>query len=95
MSGFVPLNAGYCGLYRSFRAQNKSGRLSPADPGIISRGVTDLYPSLGHTHPVTRAIEKHHAKLSFDLNHFRSISHLRYYIYHTTVVARGVADLYP
>ena len=42
------------GLYSS-RAQNKSERLSPVDPGI-SRGVIDLCPSRGHTHPVTRVI---------------------------------------
>ena len=34
--------------------------LSPLDPGI-SRGVTDLYPSRGYTHPVTRAVEVSHA----------------------------------
>ena len=44
-----------CGLY-SFRVQNKAERLRPVDPGT-SRGVTDLYPSRGYTHPVTRAIE--------------------------------------
>ena len=76
MSGFVPLNAGYtvscilnstyvwfrppqCGLY-SVRAQNKVERLSPVDPGI-SRGVNDLYPPRGYTHPMTRAIEVSHA----------------------------------
>ena len=48
-----------CGLY-SFRAQNKVGRLSPVGPGN-SRGVTDLYPSRGYTHSVTRAIEVSHA----------------------------------
>ena len=48
-----------CGLY-SFRAQNKAVCLSPVDPGI-SRGVTDLYPSRGYTHPVARAIEVSHA----------------------------------
>ena len=48
-----------CGLY-SFRAHNKAESLSPVDPGI-SRGVTDLYPSRGYTHPVTRAIEVSHA----------------------------------
>ena len=48
------------GLY-SFRAQNKVERLSPVDPGIISRGVTDLHPSRGYTHPVARAIEASHA----------------------------------
>ena len=48
-----------CELY-SFRAQNKAERLSPVDPGI-SRGATDLYPSRGHTHLVTRAIEVSHA----------------------------------
>ena len=48
-----------CGLY-SFRAQNKAELLSPVDPGI-SRGVTDLHPSRGYTHPVTRAIEVSHA----------------------------------
>ena len=37
-----------CGLY-SFRAQDKVERLRPVDPGIISRGVTDLYPSRGYT----------------------------------------------
>ena len=65
MSGFVPPNAD---LY-SFRAQNKVERRNPLDPAI-SRGVTDLYPSRGYTHPVTRAIEvKCHtqlAKLSSD-----------------------------
>ena len=55
MSGFVPLNAVY-----SFREQNKAERLSPVDPGN-SRGVTDLYPARGYTHPVTRAIEVSHA----------------------------------
>ena len=62
-----------CGLYSSFRAQNKVESLSPVDPGI-GRGVTDLYPSRGYTHPVTRAIDsKHHtqlAKLSFDQSTF-------------------------
>ena len=48
-----------CGLYSS-RAQNKVERLSPVDPGI-SRGVADLYPSRGYTHPVTRVIEVSHA----------------------------------
>ena len=47
-----------CGLY-SFRAQNKVERRSPVDPGI-SRGVTDMYPSRGYTHPVGRAIEVSH-----------------------------------
>ena len=49
------------GLY-SVREKNKAERVtsSPVDPGI-SRGVTDLYPSRGHTHPVTRAIEVSHA----------------------------------
>ena len=49
MSGFFPSQ---CGLY-SFRAQDKAGRLSPVDPGI-SRGVTYLYPSRGHTPRNTR-----------------------------------------
>ena len=48
-----------CGLY-SFRAQNKVERLGPVGPGI-SRGVTDLYPSRGYTHPVAHAIEVSHA----------------------------------
>ena len=47
-----------CGLY-TFRAQNKVERLNPVDPGT-SRGVTDLYPSRGYTHPVTRAIQVSH-----------------------------------
>ena len=37
-------------------------RLSPVDPGI-SRGVADLYPSRGYTHPVTRTIEVSHGSL--------------------------------
>ena len=53
-----------CGLY-SFRAQNKAERLSPVDPGV-SRGVTDMYPSRGYTHPVTRAIEVSHAACKAD-----------------------------
>ena len=53
---FCPPQCGLC----SFRAQNKAELLSPVDPGI-SRGVTDLYPSRGYTHPVTRAIEVSHA----------------------------------
>ena len=48
-----------CGLY-SFRALNKAERRNPLDPAI-SRGVTDLYPSRGYTHPVTRAIEVSHS----------------------------------
>ena len=59
------------GLY-SFRAQNKAGRLSPVDP-CINKGLTDLYPSRGYTHPVTCAIEVSHsacARLSFIKNHF-------------------------
>ena len=55
------------GLY-SFRAQNQVERLSYVDNGI-SRGVTDLYPSRGGTHPVTGAIAVPHtqlAKPSFD-----------------------------
>ena len=47
------------GLY-SFRGQNKVERLSPVDPGI-SKGITDLYPSRGYTHSVTRAIGVSHA----------------------------------
>ena len=43
-----------------FRAQNKVERLSPVDPGI-SRGVIDLHPLPGYTHPVTRPIEESHA----------------------------------
>ena len=43
----------------SFRAQNKAECVSPVDPGI-SRGVTDLYPSRGYTHSVTRAIDVSH-----------------------------------
>ena len=53
MSGFV-------GFY-SFREQNKVERVSPVDPDISS-GVTDLYPSRGYTHPVTRAIEVSHTR---------------------------------
>ena len=34
--------------------------LSPVDSGV-SRGVTDLYPSRGYTHPVAHAIEVSHA----------------------------------
>ena len=68
-----------CGLY-SFRAHNKAKRVSPVDPGI-SRGVTDLYPSRGYTHPVTRAIEvlpNAACKLSFDqTSFFWSISLLK------------------
>ena len=41
-----------CGLHSS-RAQDKAERLSPVDPGI-SRGVTDLHPSQGHTPRNTR-----------------------------------------
>ena len=37
----------------SFRTQDKAGLLSPVDPGI-SRGVTDLYPSLWDTPRNTR-----------------------------------------
>ena len=40
------------GLY-SFRAQDKTERLTPVDPGI-SRGVTDLYSSRGYTPRNTR-----------------------------------------
>ena len=50
--GFRP---GQRGLY-SFRAQNKAGRLSPVDPGI-GRRVTDLNPTRGCSHAVTRATE--------------------------------------
>ena len=41
-------------------AEQKAERLSPVDPGI-SRGVIDLHPSRGYTHPVIRAIEVSHA----------------------------------
>ena len=66
-----------CGLY-SFCAKNKAEHLSPVDPGI-SREVTDLYPSRGYTHPVTRAIEVSHAarKPSCDQETFSSISQLK------------------
>ena len=40
--------------------QSRAERLSPVDPGI-RRGITDLYPSRGYTHPVTRAIVVSHA----------------------------------
>ena len=45
----------------------------------ISREVTDLYPSRGYTHPVTRAIEVSHAarKPSCDQETFSSISQLK------------------
>ena len=56
MCDFVPLNAGYT----VSRAQDTTARLIPVEPGI-GRGVTDLYPSRGYTHPVTRAIEVSHA----------------------------------
>ena len=49
---FCPPQCGLCSLF----AQNKAERLSVVDPGI-SRGVADLYPPRGYTHPVTRAIE--------------------------------------
>ena len=53
-----------CGLY-TFRAQNKAERLSVLDPGI-SRGVVNLYPSRGYTHPVKRAIEVSHAACKYE-----------------------------
>ena len=57
MSSFLVVSVqSICGLY-SFRAQNKAARLSPVDPGISRGGVTDLYPSRGYAHPVTRAIQ--------------------------------------
>ena len=59
-----------CGLY-SFRAQNKVERLSPVDPAI-SRGVADLYPLGGYTHPENARLKCHTllAKLNFDQNPF-------------------------
>ena len=74
MSGLSPSMR----VIHSFRAQNKVERVSPLDPGI-SRGVTDLYPSPGYTHPVTRAIEVSHShpacKAEFWPNSFFGRSH--------------------
>ena len=56
-----------CGLY-CFCAQKEAERLSPVDHGI-SRGLTDLYPSRGYTHPVTRimiGVSHADANLKFD-----------------------------
>ena len=47
MSGIVSPNAGYTVSVRRTNIE----RLGPVDPGI-STGVTDLYPSRGHTHRV-------------------------------------------
>ena len=61
MPVFAPFNA--------VRAQNKAERViecvSPLDPAI-RRGVTDLYPSRGYTHTVTRAIEVSHTACKND-----------------------------
>ena len=48
------------GANTNVRAQNKAGRPGPLGRNI-SRAVTDLYPSRGYTHPVTRAIDLSHA----------------------------------
>ena len=57
ISGFVPLNAGYTVSVRRTRLDV----LILLTLALISRGVTDMYPSRGYTHPVTRAIEVSHA----------------------------------
>ena len=56
MSGFVPLYAGYTVSVRRTR-------LNVLVLSILALAgeFTDLYPSRGYTHPVTRAIEVSHA----------------------------------
>ena len=63
-------------VIQSPRAETRLNVSSPVDPGI-GRGVMDLYPSRGYTHPVTRAIEYHTqlAKLTFDQKFLFGRSH--------------------
>ena len=80
-------------LSRVTPSHSTKNGLSPADPGIISRGAIDLYPSRGSTPLDTHAIEVSRAacqtKLGFDeKKHFWSITQLiqkcifHFFIYH-------------
>ena len=70
---FGPPHGGYV---VSVRRTRLDALLRPVDP-CINKGLTDLYPSGGYTHPVTCAIELSHSactRLSFDQKSFLSFS---------------------